>query len=237
MVVSCACRRAQKASGEGAGRKLQQDRSGGAAASVSTRRRWPSLNQASSSAPSSSGRPPSGWYAGYPSATNAVAHRCTMPVCRTRSRTCHPGQVATLASGPACSAAAASDRPSWSRVSTNSGISMRRVCRTEWARGAADACRVTWRGSLPTARRADMAAVGAGGGQGEAPAGRGRPAGAVCRGRRRAVASRRNAPWASAGRSSPWASGETRGHCPLRSHVWINGRSPWVVPARSRRPL
>ncbi|MET8331551.1 DUF11 domain-containing protein [Streptomyces sp. NPDC005181] len=35
---------------------------------------------------------------------------------------------------------------------------------------------------------------------------------------------------ASAERSSPWAIGEARGHCPLRTHRWMNGQSVRIIP-------
>lgn len=61
---------------------------------------------------SRSGSPPFGWYEGWPSTTNPVAQRWTVPVCRTRSRIRQSGQVGTGAEVPASRAAATSNRPS-----------------------------------------------------------------------------------------------------------------------------
>ena len=68
-----------------------------------------------------------GWYAVWPSVMKAVAQRWTMPVCRSRSRTCQPGQVGTVASGPASAAAAASSWPSRTRDLISSAVSMREI--------------------------------------------------------------------------------------------------------------
>ncbi|CAM5707800.1 hypothetical protein SVIOM342S_09984 [Streptomyces violaceorubidus] len=65
-VVSWACRRAQKASGDGAGRKCQHRTSGAAPARASTSRPCPSRNQVRSGVPSRSGRSSAGRGAGVP---------------------------------------------------------------------------------------------------------------------------------------------------------------------------
>lgn len=53
-----------------------------------------------------------------------MAQRCTIEVCRRRSRTRHPGQVGTSASGPAVAAASARALPAVSTASMYSVIFM-----------------------------------------------------------------------------------------------------------------
>ncbi len=117
IAASCAWRRAQNASGDGAGRKLQHCRSGGAARRAATSAACCSRYHSTGSPAGISTSSASGAAAGSARA-KAAAQSCTPPVCASRSRTDQPGHAGTGAAGPARAAAAASAAPCRSSSST-----------------------------------------------------------------------------------------------------------------------
>src|SRR5436190_368532 len=113
IAVSCACRRAQNARGNGAGRNVQQVMSSRASRRAATSDEHPFLNHPTIS-PSPGGSARVKPFAGADasaSATYDVAQRWTPPWWPSRSRTVQPGQVGTAASRPARSAASARAAP------------------------------------------------------------------------------------------------------------------------------
>ena len=115
MPVSCACRRAQNATGDGAGRNVQHSRSRSADSRVRTSRSRPWSYH--SRRPSSSGSGPATSTAfrigsARRSATCAPAQRWTSPMWRTRSRICHSGQVGMGTPSPVLDAVASRSSPS-----------------------------------------------------------------------------------------------------------------------------